>query len=136
MTKNSIIRDNLSINDGNNRKRLFNFAMASDSTLVSGNVFYNNSTDSVKIEFVDVEYSGQKNVLFERNIIHFTGASSAVFSKTAKQYERLSWKENTFKGNILGKENLLNVVNGEALLKDKDTRKYPWSLLKKLKPNK
>lgn len=136
MTKNSIIRDNLSINDGNNRKRLFNFAMASDSTLVSGNVFYNNSTDSVKVEFVDVEYSGQKNVLFERNIIHFTGASSAVFSKTAKQYERLSWKENTFKGNILGKENLLNVVNGEALLKDKDTRKYPWSLLKKLKPNK
>jgi hypothetical protein len=132
MTKNSIIKDNLSINDGNNRKRLFNFALTTDSTLVSGNVFYNNSKDSIKMELVDIEYGGPKNVVFERNIIRFTNSAFGVFSKTEKQYNKLSWKENAFEGNIIGKEKLLNVIDGRPSLKNKDIKQYPWSLLKKL----
>ncbi|WP_316794496.1 hypothetical protein [Pedobacter frigoris] len=136
MTKNSIIRNNLSINDGNNRKRLFNFALATDSTRISDNVFYNNSKDSVKIELVDVEYGGPKNVVFERNIIQYINASFGVFSKTDKQYSKLSWKENSFEDNILGEDKLLNVIRGKVSIKDKDSKKYPWSLLKALKLNK
>lgn len=135
MTKNSIIRNNLSINDGNNRKRLFNFALSTDSTFISDNVFYNDSKDSVKVELVDVEYSGPKNVVFERNIIQYINSSLGVFSKTDKQYSKLSWKENSFEGNILGKDKLLNLIDGKVSLKDKDTKKYPWSLLKTLKLN-
>ncbi|RDC58350.1 hypothetical protein DU508_05300 [Pedobacter chinensis] len=133
MTKNNIVRNNLSINDGNNRKRIFNFALATDSTLISDNVFYNNTMDSVKIEFVDIEYGGPKNVVFAHNVIRFINTSTAVFSKNQKQYAQLFWKENAFEGNITGKEKLSNVTEGHVSIKDKDFKKYPWSLLKKLK---
>jgi len=136
MTKNNIVRNNLSINDGNNRKRIFNFALATDSTLISDNVFYNNTPDSVKIEFVDIEYGGPKNVVFAHNIVRFVNSSTLVFSKNQKQYAHLFWKENALEGNITGKEKLLNVTEGNVSVKDKDFKQYPWSLLKKLKLDK
>lgn len=132
MTKNSIIRDNLSINDGNNRKRLFNFALVTDSTLVSGNVFYNNTKDSVKMEVVDIEHGIPKNIVFEKNIFKYVQSATAVFSKSEKQYGAVTWKQNTFNGNIIGENKLLNVTEGKTSIKDKDLKKYPWTLLKKL----
>lgn len=131
MTKNNIIRNNLSINDGNNRKRLFNFALTTDSTLISGNVFYNNSNDSVKVELIDIEHAVPKNVIFENNVFQFMGATKGQFTKSAKQYNALTWRRNSFKGNISGKEKLSNMTAGDAVLTDKN--QYPWRLLKTLK---
>ncbi|MNY10949.1 hypothetical protein D3C86_1439530 [compost metagenome] len=133
MTKNNIIRDNLSVNDGNNRKRLFNFALVTDSTLVSGNIFYNNAKDAVKMELVDIEHGIPRNIVFENNLFSYTGSASAVFSKSEKQYAAVSWKGNTFKGNITGTSKLLNVTEPKTFIHKKDKKKYPWTELKKLK---
>ncbi|TKC07104.1 right-handed parallel beta-helix repeat-containing protein [Pedobacter frigoris] len=132
MTKNSIIRDNLSINDGNNRRRLFNFALVTDSTMISGNVFYNNTKDSVKMEMVDIEHGIPKNIVFENNIFRFEQGATAVFTKSEKQYGAVTWKKNTFNGNIIGSNKLLNVTEGKTSIKEKDMKKCPWTLLKKL----
>ncbi|SFH03934.1 right-handed parallel beta-helix repeat-containing protein [Pedobacter insulae] len=132
MTKNSIIRNNLSINDGNNRKRLFNFALITDSTLVSNNVFYNDTKDSVKIELIDVEHAIPKHIVFEKNIIQYYNGAQAIFTKSEEQYNAITWNENTFDGNILGKEKLKNLTEGKKLIKDKNLKEYPWVLLKQL----
>ncbi|KQC00305.1 hypothetical protein AQF98_12510 [Pedobacter sp. Hv1] len=132
MTTNSIIRNNLSINDGNKRKRLFNFALVTDSTLVSGNVFLNSTKDSVKMELVDIEHGVPKHVVFENNIIQYQHGATAVLSKSPTQYAAVTWKGNSFKGNIVGKEKLLN-VNDRSSVKPIDLKKYPFSLLEGLK---
>lgn len=131
MTKNSVIRDNLSINDGNKRKRLFNFALITDSTLVSGNMFHNDAKDSVQVELVDIEHGIPRNIIFENNVFQYFGSSKAVLTKSPRQYGAITWKGNSFKGNIGGKENLLNETEGKAVVKD--VKKYPWKLLRKLK---
>lgn len=133
MTRNSIIRDNLSINDGNNRKRLFNFALVTDSTLVSGNVFYSNISDSVKIELVDIEHGIPRNIVFENNIFSFQGSATGFFSKSDKQYAAINWRSNLFKGNITGVGKLLNVSGSKVIIDKKDQKKYPWTEMKKLK---
>ena len=133
MTTNSIIRNNLSINDGNQRKRLFNFALITDSTLVSGNIFLNTSKDSVKIELVDIEHGVPKNVVFTNNIFQYSDAATAVFSKGTVPYAAVTWKSNTFSGNIIGKEKLQNLTAGSSSSKGIATKRYPFSLLKKLK---
>ncbi|ATP57897.1 hypothetical protein CPT03_16245 [Pedobacter ginsengisoli] len=133
MTKNSIIRNNLSINDGHNRKRLFNFALVTDSTLVSGNLFYNDSKDMVNMELIDIEHGVPKNVIFENNIFHYGGNVAGIFTKSDKQYVAITWKGNCFDGNITGKNKLLNVTESKTSLTNKDTKQYPWNLLKKLK---
>lgn len=129
MTTKSIIRNNLSVNDGNKRKRLFNFALVTDSTYISGNRFYNQSADSVKMELIDIEHGVPKNVVFENNSFHYSGTSVGFFNKSAKQYAALKWIGNTFKGNILGKEKLLNVT-GEKMKDQEKGNKYPWNFLK------
>ncbi len=129
MTKNSIISNNLSINDGNHRKRLFNFAGVTDSTLVSGNVFYNDSKDSIKMELVDIEHGIPKNIVFENNIIQYKRGVTAQFTKSPKQYAAVTWKGNIIKGNIVGKDNLLNLTEGNNAI---DFKKYPFTLLKNL----
>lgn len=136
MTKNSIIRDNLSVNDGNNRKRLFNFALVTDSTLVSGNIFYNNAKDSVKMELVDIEHGIPRNIVFENNLFSYREAAKAVFSKSEKQYAAVSWKGNAFKGNIMGTDKLLKVIEPKLFIPKKDKKKYPWTELKKLNMDK
>ena len=129
MTKNSIISNNLSINDGNHRKRLFNFAGVTDSTLVSGNIFYNDTKDSIKIELVDIEHGIPKNIAFEGNIIQYKRGVTAQFTKSAKQYAAVTWNRNAIKGNIVGKDKLLNVTEGNKAI---DLKKYPFTLLKDL----
>ncbi len=129
MTKNSIISNNLSINDGNHRKRLFNFAGVTDSTLVSGNVFYNDSKDSIKMELVDIEHGIPKNIVFENNIIQYKRGVTAQFTKSTKQYAAVTWKRNAIKGNIVGKDKLLNLSEGDNAI---DLKKYPFTLLTKL----
>lgn len=129
MTTGSVIRNNLSVNDGNKRKRLFNFALVTDSTYISGNHFYNQSADAVKMELIDIEHGVPKNVVFENNVFHYGGSSVGVFSKSAKQYEALKWIGNTFKGNVVGKENLLNVSEASTKQRKKGN-KYPWNFLK------
>lgn len=133
MTTNSIIRNNLSINDGNQRKRLFNFALVTDQTHIVGNLFLNNSKDSVKIELVDIEHGVPKNVVFENNIIRYQNGANAVFSKSAQQYDALQWKGNIFKGNIRGKERLQHLSDHASPAQAIDQRQYPFSLLKRLK---
>ncbi len=133
MTKNSIIRNNLSVNDGNNRKRLFNFALVTDSTLVSGNIFYNNLNDSIKMELVDIEHGFPTNITFENNIFNYKGLTSGIFTKSTKQYEQLTWDNNIFKGNIVGKNKLLNLKDPKIPLPRKDLHQFPWKFLKKLK---
>ncbi len=132
MTTNSIIRNNLSINDGNKRKRLFNFALVTDDTRISGNVFYNSGLDSVKMELIDIEHGVPKNVVFEDNIFEYAGLSQGIFNKSAKQYGALSWTGNVFKGNVIGKEKLLNVKEG-APIKKKNLKEFPWNFIKVLK---
>ncbi len=133
MTTNSIIRNNLSINDGNQRKRLFNFALVTDQTHITGNLFLNTTKDSVKIELVDIEHGVPKNVIFENNIIDFQHGATAVCTKSAVQYDALTWKGNTFKGNIIGKERLKQVSEAQAVAKGINLKQYPFSLLKTLK---
>lgn len=132
MTTNSIIRNNLSINDGNKRKRLFNFALVTDDTKITGNVFYNSGQDSLKMELVDIEHGVPKNVVFEGNVFEYRGLSQGVFSKSAKQYGALSWTGNLFKGNIIGKDKLLNVKEGTAV-KKRNLKEFPWNFINTLK---
>ncbi|WP_316822332.1 hypothetical protein [Pedobacter gandavensis] len=132
MTTNSIIRNNLSINDGNKRKRLFNFALVTDDTKISNNIFYNSGLDSVKMELVDIEHGVPKNVVFEDNIFEYQGRSQGIFNKSAKQYEALTWTGNQFKGNIIGKDKLLNVKEGTPV-KKKNLKEFPWNFMKMLK---
>ncbi|WP_316745952.1 right-handed parallel beta-helix repeat-containing protein [Pedobacter gandavensis] len=132
MTTNSIIRNNLSINDGNKRKRLFNFALATENTVVSGNVFYNSGLDSVKMELVDIEHGVPKNVVFEDNIFYYQGLAQGIFNKSPKQYAALNWNGNVFKGNIIGKKKLLNVKE-TAAVKKKNLKEFPWNFIKVLK---
>lgn len=132
MTTNSIIRNNLSVNDGNKRKRLFNFALVTADTKISGNVFYNSGLDSVKMELVDIEHGVPKNVLFEDNIFDYQGLSQGIFNKSPKQYAALNWTGNVFKGNITGKEKLLNIKEG-APVKKKNLKEFPWNFIKVLK---
>ncbi|AOM78105.1 right-handed parallel beta-helix repeat-containing protein [Pedobacter steynii] len=131
MTTGSIIRNNLSINDGNKRKRLFNFALVTDATHISGNHFYNLSADTVKMELIDIEHGVPKNVVFENNTFHYAGASVGVFSKSAQQYDALKWIGNTFKGNIQGKEQLLNVTEEKKLPEERGNN-FPWNFLKEI----
>lgn len=132
MTTNSIIRNNLSINDGNKRKRLFNFALVTDSTLVSGNIFLNTTKDSVKMELVDIEHGVPKHVVFENNRIQYQQGAMAILTKNPTQYAAITWNGNSFKGNVIGKEKLLNVTDHPPI-KSIDFKKYPFSLLKGLK---
>lgn len=135
MTKNSIIRNNLSVNDGNNRKRLFNFALKTDSTHVYNNVFYNDTEKTVNIELVDMEHTIAKNIAFESNEFIFKNGATAIFTKTPKQYAAINWNGNTFSGNYNGKEKLLNVEGFDRLSLTNGNKKqkgYPFSLLKKL----
>lgn len=132
MTTNSIIRNNLSVNDGNKRKRLFNFALVTENTKITGNIFYNSGQDSVKMELVDIEHGGPKNVIFDDNIFNYQGLSQGIFSKSAKNYAPLTWTGNVFEGNIVGKDKLLNVKEG-ARIKKKNLKEFPWNFIKVLK---
>lgn len=132
MTTNSIIRNNLSVNDGNKRKRLFNFALVTDDTHVSNNIFYNSGLDTVKMELIDIEHGVPKNVVLEGNIFEYQGLSEGIFSKSAKQYAALTWTGNVFKGNIIGKDQLLNVKQG-TVIKKKNLKEFPWNFIKVLK---
>lgn len=131
MTTNSIIRNNLSINDGNKRKRLFNFALVTDDTQISNNIFYNSGQDSVRMELIDIEHGVPKNVVLEGNIFAYQGLATGVFAKSAKQYAALTWTGNVFKGNISGKDQLLNVKQ-EPVIKKKNLKEFPWSFIKVL----
>lgn len=99
-TKGVIIRNNLSVNDGLNRKRLFNFAVTVDSVIIENNLFFNNSPDSASIEVVDIEHGLPTNVCFKNNIFQFNGETTAIFSKQSKQYEATTWFDNIFEGRI------------------------------------
>lgn len=130
MTRNNLITDNLSINDGLKRKRLFNFALTTDSTLISSNIFINTHHEPLEMELVDIEHSLPRNVVFENNQFLFNGAVTAKFTKQPKQYQPLVWKNNLFQGNFKNKEALLN--NQEtAVLVPKNKNQYPWKFLKK-----
>ncbi|MBC8987311.1 right-handed parallel beta-helix repeat-containing protein [Pedobacter sp. N36a] len=132
MTTNSIIRNNLSINDGNKRKRLFNFALVTDDTQISNNIFYNSGLDAVKMELIDIEHGVPKNVVLDGNIFEYRGLATGIFTKSAKQYAALTWMGNVFKGNIAGKDQLLNVKQ-EPVIKKKNLKEFPWSFIKALK---
>ncbi|WGQ08464.1 right-handed parallel beta-helix repeat-containing protein [Pedobacter gandavensis] len=132
MTTNSIIRNNLSINDGNKRKRLFNFALVTDNTQISNNIFYNSGQDSLKMELIDIEHGVPKNVVLDGNIFEYQGLATGIFTKSAKQYAALTWTGNLFKGNISGNDQLLNVKQGTAI-KKKNLKEFPWNFIKVLK---
>lgn len=132
MTKNSIITNNLSVNDGLKRKRLFNFALTTDSTFISNNVFINNHLSAIEMELIDVEHSLPKNIVFEANEFYFTGEVTAVFSKTAKQYQTMTWKNNFFSGKFKNKEALTNNIEATKA-STKNTKYYPWKFIKNTK---
>lgn len=132
MTKNNIIRNNLSVNDGNNRKRLFNFALMTDSTHIYGNLFYNSSEKPINIELVDIEHAIPKNILFEDNRFIYKNAAMAVFTKSSKQYAAITWNNNRFTGNFNGADKRLNVGKENTPTKI-DRSKYPFNLLRILK---
>ena len=104
MTGNSIIRYNLSVNDGLKRKRLFNFAGVTDSTAVQGNVFYNNAAAPDTLEIVDVEGGIPRNVQFEGNRFIYIGNTSGIFSKPPQRYKGMIFRDNEFTGNVKRKE--------------------------------
>lgn len=132
MTKNNQISNNLSINDGLKRKRLFNFALTTDSTLISNNIFINSHPTAFEMELIDVEHSLPKNIVFKKNEFYFIGQVTAKFSKTAQQYKTMIWDSNFFKGNFKNKEALTN--NNEAVKSlFKNTKNYPWKFLKNTK---
>ncbi|WP_413667686.1 hypothetical protein ACEN9X_24820 [Mucilaginibacter sp. Mucisp86] len=134
MTTGNIIRYNLSVNDGLNRKRLFNFAGVTDSTVVKGNIFYNEGSKSYTTEVADIEYGIPDHVSFDDNYFLFAGKNAAVFSKSPKQYSKVVFSNNVFKGNIIGMDNLVNVKglskvksNGSKVLHK--SKFFPWMYL-------
>lgn len=130
MTKNNIIRYNLSVNDGLNRKRLFNFAGTTDSTLVYNNIFINNSKTNLEMELVDLEHSLPKNIVFKQNEFRYSDGVSAKFSKSNKQYQTIQWIGNLFAGNFLGKDLLVNNVEGQESLQI-NLKRFPWKFMSK-----
>ncbi|MNR64369.1 hypothetical protein D3C85_1870000 [compost metagenome] len=54
-----------------------------------------------------------------------------IFSKSAQQYDALKWIGNTFKGNIQGKEQLLNVTEEKKLPEERGNN-FPWNFLKEI----
>jgi nitrous oxidase accessory protein NosD len=133
MTTNNIIRNNLSVNDGNNRRRLFNFALVTDHTHVYGNIFYNQSAEPFKMELIDIEHGIPKDIVFEDNLFLYRGGVIGIFTKSAEQYRAVTWENNVFKGNIKGKSNLLQVTEAKATsVSSKNLNEYPWMFLKSL----
>lgn len=134
-TGKNIIRYNLSINDGLARKRLFNFAGKTDSTVVTGNVFYNDASKFYTVEVVNVDPGGAaNNTLFENNYFQFSGKATAVFTQSPKEYKQVIFKNNRFSGNISGLDNL-PVADGAPELSPHlqkplvNNKQYPWMYL-------
>jgi len=131
-TNGNIIQYNLSVNDGINRKRLFNFAGVTDSTLVKGNIFYNNAPKSFTMEAVDIEGGIPEHVVFEDNYFVYTGKTPVVFSKSPKQYGHVNFINNAFSGNIVGLDNLPNRKDAVAANGQKQYPKkpqFPWNFM-------
>lgn len=130
-TTGNIIRYNLSVNDGLARKRLFNFAGITDSTLVKGNVFYNNSPKAYTIEVADIEGGIPDHVLFSDNCFQFAGKTAAVFSKSPKQYAHVSFMNNKMGGAMVGQDNLpsISVATGKISKIFIGKLSFPWTYL-------
>jgi hypothetical protein len=134
MTSGNIIRYNLSVNDGLARKRLFNFAGITDSTIVKGNIFYNDAPKFYTIEVADVEGGIPNNTVFEDNYFQYAGKTAAIFTKSPKQYAHFTFKNNHLGGNILGLDNLpVANSNPKSLSRVKKpllkSKQYPWMYL-------
>ncbi|NHA02168.1 hypothetical protein G7092_00095 [Mucilaginibacter sp. HC2] len=131
-TTGNIIQYNLSVNDGLNRKRLFNFAGVTDSTLVKGNIFYNDAPKSFTIEAADIENGIPEHVVFEDNYFVYTGKTSAVFTRSPKQYSHVNFNNNNFSGNIIGLDNLPDRKDISATTSRKQYPKklnFPWTYI-------
>ncbi|GAB3902506.1 right-handed parallel beta-helix repeat-containing protein [Mucilaginibacter boryungensis] len=133
MTKGNIIRYNLSVNDGLNRKRLFNFAGVTDSTIIKGNVFYNNAAKHYTMEIADIENGIATNVVFEDNYFSYTGGTPALFTKSPKQYGQFFFNNNYFGGYVFGLDNLPNRKDKIGAYNRGETKKpkgsFPWLYL-------
>ncbi|MBB6126310.1 hypothetical protein [Mucilaginibacter lappiensis] len=131
-TSGNIIQYNLSVNDGLNRKRLFNFAGVTDSTLIKGNIFYNDAPKSFTIEAVDIENGIPEHVVFEDNYFVYTGKTPAVFTRSPKQYSHVSFNNNNFSNNIIGLDNLPDRKDIPAKTSHKPYPKnlsFPWKYI-------
>ena len=132
-TTGNIIRYNLSVNDGQLRRRLFNFAGVTDSTLVKGNIFYNDSPKHAAIEIADIEGGFPTNIAFDDNYFYFGGKSFGVFTKSPKQYSQVNFTGNILKGNIAGEADLVNVketlVTGGKKNRPSAIITYPWKYM-------
>lgn len=131
-TSKNIIRYNLSVNDGLARKRLFNFAGKTDSTVVSGNVFYNDASKFYTIEVANVDPGGAaNNTLFENNYFQYSGKTAAVFTQSPKEYKQIIFKNDQFGGNISGLDNL-PAASGSPKLSPHvqkpsfNSKQFPW----------
>jgi hypothetical protein len=131
-TTGNIIQYNLSVNDGLNRKRLFNFAGITDSTVVKGNIFYNDAPRAFTIEAADIEGGIPEHVVFKDNYYAYAGKTSAVFTKSPKQYGHVNFTNNSFNGNIIGLDNLPNRKDTVATSGQKQYPKnprFPWNYM-------
>ncbi|TDE17215.1 right-handed parallel beta-helix repeat-containing protein [Dyadobacter psychrotolerans] len=134
VTQNNVIRYNLSVNDGLKRKRLFNFAGVTDSTSVTGNIFYNDTQQEMAIELADIEVGIPKNVVFNDNSFVFAGNTTGVFLKSPKQYKPVMFSGNQLTGNIAGKDNLVNLVDKVETGASRNAQfpqvsSFPWKFL-------
>ena len=134
-TTGNVIRYNLSVNDGQLRRRLFNFAGVTDSTIVKGNIFYNDSPKHAALEVFDIENGFPTNIAFDDNLIYFGGKSFGVFTKSPRQYGPVSFTGNILKGNVAGEADLVNVkevpVAGAKKGKQVAITTYPWKYMPK-----
>jgi len=132
-TTGNIIRYNLSVNDGQLRRRLFNFAGVTDSTVVKGNIFYNDSPKHAALEVFDIENGFPTNIAFDDNYIYFAGKSFGVFTKSPKQYGPVNFTGNILKGNIAGEADLVNVkeIPVRVVRKSRSSAitTYPWKYM-------
>ncbi|WP_184550476.1 right-handed parallel beta-helix repeat-containing protein [Mucilaginibacter sp. FT3.2] len=135
-TVGNIIQYNLSVNDGLKRKRLFNFAGVTDSTIIKGNIFYNDSGKQYTTEIVDMD-GKPVNLYFEDNYFDYTGKNSGVFSQSPQKYKQTFFVNNRFVDGIVGSDNLPNLKEGEVpkrQLSAKPLTEFPWKYMpKKLK---
>lgn len=130
-TTDNIIRYNLSVNDGLKRKRLFNFAGITDSTIIKGNIFYNDSEKQYTTEIADMD-GHPVNLYFEDNYFSYPGKTFGVFSQSPKKYAETFFVDNSFLGNIAGRDNIPNLKDDNKPKRQqsgKPITTFPWKYM-------
>jgi len=110
--QNHIVRYNVSVNDGDKRKRLIFLPSQIDNIQIYNNSFFNNRGGNIEVFDINNAAGTPTNVNFSNNIFNFTGAAIGVLSKTSTVYSNAcTFDNNVFYGNINGYGNIAN-TNG------------------------